>query len=158
MTAPESWTPEFEGQRPPFVPGNTVAQRHGAYSERVVAPLARALVDELLAGSAVDGSPTAYLLEPSYRPALEAWGEAEARASRFAAALASHEDCDGCKRCSGWDEKLRRWQATAITHRQRLGLDPLSRARLGKDVASARLDVAQLMARQAREEREGEEL
>lgn len=30
-----SWTPAFEGQRPPFEPGNQVALQHGVYSMRV---------------------------------------------------------------------------------------------------------------------------
>lgn len=39
--------------------------------------------------------------------------------------------------------------------RDRLGLAPLSRARLGKDVASARVDLAALWAEQAKAEAGG---
>ena len=38
-TAPE-WKPAFEGQRPPFLPGNEANLIHGARSERRVGPLA----------------------------------------------------------------------------------------------------------------------
>lgn len=43
-------------------------------------------------------------------------------------------------------EQLRRWKAHAQKLRVELGLTPLSRARLGKDIASAKLDLAQLWA------------
>ena len=33
------WTPAFEGQRPPFAPGNTAALKSGATSELALAPL-----------------------------------------------------------------------------------------------------------------------
>jgi hypothetical protein len=39
--APAGWVPEFEGQRPPFAPGNKLAVRHGAHSEPVVRREAR---------------------------------------------------------------------------------------------------------------------
>jgi hypothetical protein len=41
---------------------------------------------------------------------------------------------------------LHRAESRAATLRARLGLDPLSRARLGKDIAAAEVDVARLMA------------
>jgi hypothetical protein len=143
-----SWVPVFEGQRPPFPPGHALSLRHGAYSDRVVSPIARHLVEAVLEHAGRPGSATSYLLDESYAPALAAWGEAEARAELFAGQLAAHaEECaSGCKRCAGWDDKLRRWQVTAMNHRQRLGLDPLSRARLGRDVAAGSVSMAQLMA------------
>ena len=59
---------------PPFAPGNTVAQVHGARSERSVAPLAEKIATGLLAH---DECP-AYLLEPVYAPVIAAWSRAEA--------------------------------------------------------------------------------
>lgn len=144
-TSPE-WVPAFEGQRPPFEPGNEMALKHGAYSPHVVAALARTIVDQVLEQAALPGAPTAYLQDLSYRPALWDYATALAQQSRFAEALAQHGECEGCKRCHGWDEKLRRWQVTVMTHRQRLGMDPLSRARLGKDVAAAQVDLASLLS------------
>ena len=125
----------------PFKPGNEAAVRHGAWSPRRVEPLARELVDLVLADPDIG-----YLAAASYRPALWSWATAEVRAQLFSEALADHE-CTGCKRCAEWDERLRRWQTTAMNHRQRLGLDPLSRARLGRDVAAAQVDVAELLTR-----------
>lgn len=46
MSAGE-WTPEFEGQRPPFEPGNTAAVKHGAHSPRVVEQEAAKSPDDL---------------------------------------------------------------------------------------------------------------
>lgn len=41
------WSPAFEGQRPPFEPGNELAAAHGAYREQALAPLAREIGDTL---------------------------------------------------------------------------------------------------------------
>lgn len=131
---------------PPFEKGHTLSMRHGAYSDRVVAPMARHLVEALVEQAQATGSSTSYLLDESYRPALQAWAEAEVRAELFAGQLAAHGDCAGCKPCAGWDEKLRRWQSVALNHRGRLGLDPLSRARLGRDLAIGQKSLAELMA------------
>jgi len=133
----------------PFTEGNTLTLRHGAWSPRTVDPLVAQLVDDTLDLAGHPGSSTAYLSEPSYRPALNAWAIAEVRAGLFASVLAEHDngECPGCDTCKAWDDGLHRWSTSAANHRQRLGLDPLSRARLGRDVAAATLDVAALMAK-----------
>ena len=46
-------------------------------------------------------------------------------------------------------------ESRAATLRARLGLDPLSRARLGKDVAAGAVDIARLMASLAEEGESG---
>src|SRR5579875_2353357 len=74
MTQASEWTPAFEGQRPPFEPGHELSLRHGAYSPRKVDPLARELVDQVLATTG-----TGHVHRPEYRPALWAWGRAEAQ-------------------------------------------------------------------------------
>jgi hypothetical protein len=155
----QEWTPEFHSQRRPFWPGNDLAEQHGAYSPKRVDPLAAELVAQVLEQAAKPGSRTAYLLDVSYRPALWAWGQAEARVTCFAGKLLEHGDeCPGCKRCDAWDLAMRRWQATATTHRQRLGLDPLSRAKLGKDISSAAgsVQLTQLFAQLAEQQRQRE--
>jgi hypothetical protein len=50
---------------------------------------------------------------------------------------------------------LHRAEARAMSGRARLGLDPLSQARLGRDRAAASVDVAQLMAQLHRLEAQG---
>jgi hypothetical protein len=117
--------------------------RHGAYSPRRVDPLAVELVEGVLADDVVS-----FLRQPAYRSALWAWGRAEARVQLLAEHLGDHETngCRSCAKCVRWDEQLRKWESAAATQRARLGLDPLSRARLGRDVAAASVDVARLMA------------
>lgn len=46
-----TWTPEFDGQRPPFRPADPRVTTHGAYSEAVVGPLA----DRVVSSLGVDG-------------------------------------------------------------------------------------------------------
>jgi hypothetical protein len=43
-------------------------------------------------------------------------------------------------------EYLRRWEAQALKHREQLGISPLARARMGRDVAAGSVDMAKLMA------------
>jgi hypothetical protein len=52
---------------------------------------------------------------------------------------------------TAWDW-LHRFETQAANLRGRLGLDPLSRARLGKDIAATEVDIAKLMAGMADEE------
>jgi len=82
----DGWVPAFEGERPPFAPdnelgfkpGNELGVRHGAFPPRKVDPRASELVDAVLQVALADASPVAYLADPTYRPALIAWGRAEA--------------------------------------------------------------------------------
>ncbi|MET8381599.1 hypothetical protein ABZV14_01195 [Streptosporangium canum] len=140
---PSAGTPARGYSWPPFEAGNTAAVRHAAYSPRKVDPLATQLVDQALTDDEIP-----YLRQPSYRPALWAWGRAEARVQLLAEHLAEHEaaGCRSCDKCARWDEQLRKWESAAGTHRARLGLDPASRARLGKDIASAQVDMARLLS------------
>ena len=154
MTPPEGWVPEFEGQRPPFAPGNQLAVDggrppvHGAYSPRRVDPLARDLVDQLLADSTVRH---AHAL--AYRSAVWAWARAEAQVQLLSEYLAAAGERAGDGVGDLESEAIRsaylllhRAESRAMTGRARLGLDPLSRARLGKDTAAGQLDTARLMA------------
>lgn len=123
-------------------PGNTIALKHGAYSPRVVLPLAQELVDQVLKQATDPASATSYLADVTYRPALWDWAVARARVERLHTALVQHGDCHGCKSCGRWDAELDRWMTRAASLAQRLGLDPLSRARLGRDVVAAQTQVA----------------
>lgn len=144
----EQWVPAFEGQRLPFQPGHTLSLQHGAYSPRKVDPLARDLVDQVLA------EPDArHLSAVVYRPALWAWARAEAQVQLLTEYLAKAGEASGdgvgdldSERIRAGYLLLHRAEARAMSGRARLGLDPLSRARLGKDVAAGQLDTARLMA------------
>jgi hypothetical protein len=137
------WVPAFPGQRAPFQPGHELSLQHGAYSPRVIEPVANGIVEQLLADDQV-----AYLRVPAYRVSLWRYATAQARADLLHAFLIAHGDeCQGCERCVGLEERWRILSTTAGKTAQRLGLDPLSRARLGKDVAQGRAaDAAAIMA------------
>lgn len=152
---PSSWVPEFPGQRPPFPPGNTLSIRHGAYSPRRVNPLAQELVDRTLSDPA-----TGYLQAPAWRAALWAWARAEAEVQLLDEHIArlGEQAENGIGDLA--DDAVRsahllkhRAETRATTQRTRLGLDPLSAARLGRDKTAAAVDAAQLMKTLADAER-----
>lgn len=149
-----SWVPAFEGQRPPFAPGNQLSRgnpgpvRHGAHAPRYINPLVQELVGSVLSDAAV-----AHAHAPAYRHALYAWARAEAQVVLLTEYLAKAGERteDGVGNLKAEEVRsayllLHRAEGRATTQRTRLGLDPLSRARLGKDVAAGQLDAARLMA------------
>jgi hypothetical protein len=128
--------------------------KHGSYSPRRVDPIAADLVERVVAEAV--GSDTQYLATASYRPALVAWARCEARVQllyEYLGRLTDYDpdtgrpgdvDADGAVRPSA--ELLVKLEGQALKHRERLGLDPLARARLGRDVAAQSIDIAKLMA------------
>lgn len=147
-----SWVPAFDRQKPPFEPGNDLAVTHGAYSPRKVNPLARELVDLVLAQAAQPNAATSYLLDPTYRPVLVEWGEAGARVQLLREALTERYDGTGITKKGeelGVSRAYERAVARFAALSKQLGLDPLSRARLGRDVAAGQHDMAQAMAKKA---------
>jgi hypothetical protein len=160
---PEGWVPEFEGQRPPFQPGiefefqpgHELSIEHGAFSPRKVDPLARELVDQVLANPDLT-----HLTAPQWRAALWAWGRAEAQCQLLSEYLikAGEDAGDGVgdlakRRVRTAYLLLHRAEARANTQRTKLGLDPLSAAKLGRYKAAGAVDVARLMAEMERRER-----
>lgn len=147
------WTPAFPGQRRPFAPGNLMSPTtHGAYSPRKVDPLAREFVEVLL----VDEDTPSYVKAAAYRAELWSLGRAEAQVQLIAEWLASRvEDTDdGVGDLTSEAVRsayllLHRAESRAASSRTRLGLTPVSAARLGKHVAqgaAAQADVATAMA------------
>lgn len=136
LVAPEGWVPEFPGQRPPFAPGNDLAVTHGASSPARVDPLAQQYLDEIL-----NDPSTQYLTAPRFQAALWHWAQAQARVQLLTDYVDSMTMTAAASSDRGQTsplELLRKWMATAQTWAARLGLDPLSAARLGKDVAQGR--------------------
>lgn len=151
----QPWAPAFDGQRPPFEPGHELSMKHGAYSVRKVGPRAEQLVQAVLTDPAL-----AYLHAPAYVPALVGWATAEARAALIAEwidSMSIEQQMESGQGRTAPIEQLRRWDAAALTHRARLGLDPLSRAKLQLDTAAAGVDIAKLLA-EARRLAEGGDL
>lgn len=148
-TPPEVWTPVFSGQRPPFAPGHELSLQHGAFSPRKVGPLAEELVSLLLADETLG-----YLAAPSYRPAIYAWARAEARVQLLEEYLGEQVEKLASDRVQIAYGLLLKFSSRAESGRRQLGLDPLSRARLGKDVAQGQAADAATMLTRAREQAE----
>jgi hypothetical protein len=132
-----TWTPAFPSQRPPFPKNHELSMRHGAWSPRRVNPLASEMVEVVLQMAAADGSTVAYLADPTYQPALIAWGRAEAQQDLIEQYLEERGpiDEDGGVRPAA--DLLERVARRAERMRSRLGLDPMSRATLARDLAMA---------------------
>lgn len=146
LVAPEGWAPDFPGQRPPFQPGNQLALKHGAFSAARTDPIAQRFIAEI----AADDN-TAYLAQPRFQSQLWTWAIAAARVELLSAWIDDMSleaaTFSGKGQVSPL-ELLRKWITTAQTLSARLGLDPLSAARLGKDIAQGRqADAAGLLTR-----------
>jgi hypothetical protein len=123
--------------RAPFKEGHEVKVTHGAYLKRRVDPVARELVETII-------EDVPYLSEPSYEPAVWAWARAEARVQVLAAWLDENGALDENGTPRPALAALLQFEKLASTHRTRLGLDPLSRAQLGRDVTAQQMDLARL--------------
>lgn len=132
-------------QRPPFQSSNTLSLSHGANSERVVQPLAAAMVKTAL-------DQCQYLRDPSFEPALLSWARIEAKSELLHRWLDDHGMVDeetGKVRDAA--KILSTFENTAAKLRTVLGLDPVSRAKLMRDTAATQVDLAQLMAQEGTE-------
>lgn len=168
---PGAWVPAFEGQRPPFQPGNAAgrqfepsneaAVKHGAYG-RSVEPAAEELRQTILADPEMPG----HLRSPINRFELAAMCRAHVQAELAAKSLGECVDrCDGdmvkAATVDGFMSAallLHRAEQRASTARSRLGLNSSAAARLGKHVAqgqAAQADVALRMAQLAELEAQG---
>jgi hypothetical protein len=131
-----AWSPAFEGQKPPFEPGNQLAIRHGAYSTLSLAPRAAELADEIRR------------VVPVYSPADEilvrSLALALARVERAQAALDQVDDQVGNELGTYLHEKtlafehlrsdMRAWLNLVRKLTSDLGMSPTARARLGVDL------------------------
>ena len=88
-----------------------------------------------------------YLMAPEFAPTLWSWARAEAQIQLLHEYLLDEggalDDDDDVRPAAEFLEKVER---RALKLRERLGLDPLSRARLGRDVVATAVDVARVMA------------
>lgn len=147
------WTPAFPGQRPPFAPGNDLSLRHGVYSPRKIGERSAVVVAQLLEQPGV-----AYLQAPEYRASLWRYAQRQAKADLMHDRMLEHADTcaeiAGCQVCESLERRWREFDTAAAKASERLGLDPLSRARLGKDVAQGRAADAAAELSRMREEAE----
>ena len=168
--------------REPFKPGNEVAVTHGASSPRRAGELARQFQARMMAsedtpaylqdpsyGEAI----AAYCRSLAIVALLWAWFEAQDIDVAMADVTTEDEtevraysregDGDGGNRrrtarkstsrhVSSVLDQLHKHETRAMTLRARLGLDPLSRARLGRDLTAARFDLAKAIAELSEQE------
>lgn len=120
---------------------------HGAWSPAAVDPLADRFVQALAHDPA-----TAYLSAPSFWPAVRRWAIAEARVELARRYLEQHGEFDEEGKPRPAVDMLARFLRVANETSGRLGLDPLSRARLGRDVTAQQVDLARLWADAQRED------
>lgn len=135
---------------PPFEVANLLAARHGAYSERLISPVADALTEWLVVE-------VPRLRAARYAPAVRGWAWLRAQL------LAVEEWLDGRPvvdesgaPAAAFDLQLRLVHQLA-KQAERLGLDPVSETRLAREAAQATYtDLAATIAagRQIREERD----
>jgi hypothetical protein len=111
-----------------FRAGNFVGLRHGAKSERVLAPLAAQLAAALVAERPD-------LAAPAYRYAVSAWARAETLAMLLFGALEGNPD--GASAAKSILSEHRAAERRAAEERRNLGLDPSAAARLAREQAEA---------------------
>lgn len=130
----------------PIKKGEQLALKHGAFTPSVVDPVARDL-------AVMVREQVTYLNDPSYDAAVRAWSRAEAQVLVLTAYIDKHGalDDDGVPRPAL--SALKDFENRAARERTRLGLDPLSRAQLGRDVMAQQVDLARLMSAVEEEER-----
>lgn len=108
---------------PPFEPGNRVAEKHGARSDRAVLPLAGQLLDAM-----AEVAPHA--ADPAFRATLERWAYATAQARLLRRWLEEHGPLDDDGEVRGAATYLQRVEATAAKAEEQLGLTPRAWAQL----------------------------
>jgi hypothetical protein len=128
------WSPAFEGQRPPFEPGNALGVRHGAYAIVRLGDRTAELADQLRQ------------LVPAYMPAddvaVQLLALALARAEAAATALEGAKPGDLAR----LEQDLRGWVTKATSLADKLGMTPTSRSRLRLDLALGSRTMNQLDA------------
>jgi hypothetical protein len=131
------WLPAFEGQRPPFERRNSAATKHGAYSTLRVGPRAAELADEIREAmplrSPADEATLRLLALALAR--VEAASAALDRVDQNSASELSPYMIESAPQLGRLREDLRSWLSTAAKLAASLGLTPVSRAKLGLNVA-----------------------
>jgi hypothetical protein len=127
--------------------GNELSVVHGAATEKVYTPIAEVITTDLL----TDVTCPDYLKAPVMRYAIRGWAVAEAKCllvEEWLESLSTEEQFVARKQ--GQSAPMEIWvklEKHAANMRARLGLDPVSKVRIGKALTSTGLDLAQLAAK-----------
>lgn len=130
--SPASGMPARDYSWPPFEKGNTAALRHGARSERRLAPIAEKLITQLL-----EQRPD--LDDPRYAANLNAWGYAEAANVLYRAFADKHGVVDEHGNPLGFIARWQRSESQAEQRRRELGVGPVAEMKLAVARGEARL-------------------
>lgn len=151
-----SWPPFEPGNKSgrKLQPGHEVTTTHGAWSPRKISPVANEYLEWIAGEIQRDASPISYLADASYFPRLRRWAQLNGRLDLIYTWLDElitpdrPGDLDGDGEVRKAAEYALRLEGMEQKASERLGLDPVSRARILKDGAGARvqLDLAQLFA------------
>jgi hypothetical protein len=114
---------------PPFGPGNTVGLRHGANSTRMIAPIARALAEDLAAQAPWTAS-------AGFVGVVASWAWAEAQAALLRGWIDEHGMLDDAGEDTGAVKALDRVERRLDKARDALGLSPQALGRLLQTAAS----------------------
>jgi hypothetical protein len=107
---------------------------HGAHSPEIRDPVAKEFVTDLLAMATAEDSDLPYLSRPAFKWSIATWAKAEAQVLLIEQWLDEHGWIDDKGEVRPAAQYLERVARRAERARTRLGLDPLSRARLQVDV------------------------
>ena len=132
----------------PFKAGHFKAKKHGAYSDRIVTPLAASVANDLMAD-------LPYLQDPSYREMVLEFARTVVRAELIEQWLDENGEIRDDGTVTPAAIYLVRVKGHLASMASRLGLDPLSRAKLGKDTTATKLDLAQIMAELSKQQKNG---
>lgn len=134
--------------REPFKAGNLAAVKSGAYSPRIIEPLA----DEVYA-DLVEQHPR--LRNPLYSIMVRDFARTLVRVERMEERLADG-DLDAEGNPLPGSVSLLRYRKHLMNLADRLGLTPLANAKLGKDTTDTEMNIARIAAQIARMETTGD--
>jgi hypothetical protein len=128
------WTPEFEGQRPPFEAGNSLARKHGVYSALEIGPLQDQILENLTAVAPLNAASDDHALR------LLAGRLAQIELATLWVSKNGLLNSKG--KLHAIVTELPKWESSARNMMRELGLTTLSRAELGLDIARTQIALS----------------
>ena len=140
-----------------FAPGHELSLVHGLRSPSRTTQVADVIVSDLM------GMPQCpeWLHDPSFSHAVRGWANSEARLLMYETWMDDQPDEVKYLATGAQEPLISRWtrlSELAARHRGRLGMDPVSRVRIGKALTSAGVDIAKLAAMEYGREHDEDDL